>query len=245
LPAALAIGLSWALYKRQYTGELSMTTNTIGDNAWISLWQAPSRFRWQTADDSCFEFETHLDAPPRSKRASDLALHEVARFALTYPVYVAHVALHKFVQFVDVNVFNGIVSYPRLAYESLRGPAVWLLMGRVVALCLVLPHEGRRTLFLAWPLLFNLPLFLFFFSDGMRHVPPLTAALLVTAVPPLAEAGFYSSLASRHRRALAVGAAFVTVWFLMHWADQAILASDRWRYWTPFLDPAPFHWYLR
>jgi hypothetical protein len=247
LPAALylAIGLSWAAYKRQYTGEFSMTTNTVGDNAWISLWQAqPSRFRWQTMDASYFEFASHLDAPPTSKRASDAVLREVARFAATYPVYVAHVALHKLVAFVDVNVFNGTLTYPRIVYEKLRGPAVWLLIA-VVALTLVLPHEGRRALLLGWPLLFNLPLFLFFFSDGMRHVAPVTASLLVTAVVPLFEASFYRTLATRRRRALAVAAVFVALWFLLHWADAALFASDRWRYWTPFLDPAPFQWYLR
>jgi len=247
LPAALylAIGLSWGAYKRQYTGEFSMTTNTIGDNAWISLWQAqPSKFRWQTMDDSYFEFETHLDEKPRSKRASDAALREVARFAATYPVYVAHVALHKFVAFVDVNVFNGIVNYPRLDYERLRGPAVWFLMA-VVVLSLVLPYEGRRALLLGWPLVFNLPLFLFFFSDDMRHVAPVTASLLVTGVVPLFEASFYRTLATRRRRVLGVATAFVGLWFLLHWADAALLASDRWRYWTPFLDPAPFQWYLR
>ena len=241
----LAIGVSWALYKRQYTGEFSMTTNTVGDNAWISLWQAPNdKFRWRTADESYFEFESHLDAPSRSKRASDLALREVVRFAGTYPVYVSHVALHKFVRFVDIDVFNGMVTYPRVAYEWLRGPAVWLLMG-VVALSLSLPYQGRRALFLGWPLFFNLPLFLFFYSDGMRHVAPVTAALVVTGVVPLAEAGFYRALATHRRCVLGIAAAFVALWFLLHWADGALLASDRWRYWTPFLDPAPFQWYLR
>jgi hypothetical protein len=246
LPAALylAIGLSWALYKRQYTGEFSMTTNTIGDNAWISLWQAPNKFRWQTMDASYFEFEAHLDAKPRSKRASDLALREVARFALTYPVYVAHVALHKFVQFVDGNAVNGLVAFPRLEYETLRGPGVWLLMG-LVALSLVLPREARRTLFLAWPLFFNLPLFLFFFSDGMRHVAPVTACLFVATLPLLGESAFYRTLWERRGRALCVVSGSAAVWFLLHWADRALLASDRWRYWTPFLDPAPFAWYLR
>jgi hypothetical protein len=247
LPAALflAIGLSWGGYKYKYTGEFSMTTNTVGDNAWISLWQAPNdRFRWRTADESYFEFESHIDAPHQSKRASDLVLREVARFALTYPVYFAHVALHKFVEFVDVNVFNASVTYPRVVYERLRGPAVWLLL-LVIALSLTLKHHGRRALFLGWPLFFELPLFFFFFSDGMRHVAPVTASLLVTAVVPLTEAAFYRTLATRRRRALAVALAFVALWFLLHWADAALLASDRWRYWTPFLDPAPFRWYLR
>jgi hypothetical protein len=246
LPAALylAIGVSWALYKRQYTGEFSMTTNTVGDNAWIGLWQVPSQFRWKTADPSYFEWAEKVGVPATSKQASDRALREVARFAATYPVYTAHLALFRFLDFVDVNVLNGVLSYPHVVYERLRGPAVWSLLG-VVTLCFLLPHEPRRTLFLGWPLLFNLPLFLLFFSDGMRHVAPVTAALLVTAVPPLLEAAFYRSLLARWRLGLAVGLAFAAVWFLAHWADRALLASDAWRYWTPFLDPSPFAWYLR
>ncbi len=162
---------------------------------------------------------------------------------MTYPVYVTHLALHRFVRFVDVDVFNGLLRYPHLRYEAFRGPAVWSLMA-VVALCLALPHEGRRTVLLGWPLLFNLPLFLVFFSDGMRHVAPCTAALLVSALPPLLEAGFYRGAESRKRLSLSVAAAFVGVWYLGHWANLALLDSDRWRYWTPFLDPAPFAWYL-
>jgi hypothetical protein len=246
IPAVLylAIGLSWGAYKHRYTGEFSMTTNTVGDNAWIGLWQVPSRFRWETADHSYFEWAASVGVPPTSKRASDTAVREVVRFAATYPVYVAHLALHRFLEFVDVNVFNGIVSYPRVVYERLRGPTVWCLIG-VVASCLALPYQARRALFLGWPLLFNLPLFLLFFSDGMRHVAPCSAALLVTSLPPLLETGFYQVLWRRRRATLAAATAFTGTWFLAHWADRALLASEQWRYWTPFLDPAPFAWYLR
>lgn len=219
-----------------------MTTNTVGDNAWIGLWQVPSRFRWQTKDESYFEWA--VDVPPTSKRASDAALREVAHFALTYPVYVSHLALHRLLRFADVNSFNGIVNYPHLDYERLRGPAVWALVA-VVALGLLLGHEARRTLLLGWPLLFKLPLFLLFFSDDMRHVAPCTAALLVTAVPPLVEPGLHRALLERKKHALAVILAFAVAWPLTHWADRAILASGTLRYWTPFLDPAPCAWYLR
>ena len=246
LPAGLylAIGLSWGSYKYQYTGEFSMTTNTVGDNAWIGLWQAPSKFRWRTADPSYFEWAAAKGVPPTSKRASDTALREVARFALTYPVYVSHLALYRLLRFTDVNAFNGIVNYPHLDYQRLRGPAVWALMA-VVTLCLPLGHEARRTLLLGWPLFFNLPLFLLFFSDDMRHVAPCTAALLVTAGPPLFETGFYRALLRKRARALAIGLAFLLAWPVTHWVDRALLASDALRYWTPFLDPAPFAWYLR
>jgi hypothetical protein len=246
LPAALylAIGLSWGAYKQRYTGEFSMTTNTVGDNAWIGLWQVPNKFRWKTEDASYFEWAATVGVPPTSKRASDAALREVARFGATYPVYVTHLALYRLLEFVDVDVFNGIVRYPHVAYETLRGPAVWSLLG-VVCLCLTLPHEARRALFLGWPILFNLPLFLLFFSDDMRHVAPCSASVLVSAVPPLLESEFYRALWRRRRLGLGIAATFVAVWCLAHWADQALLASDRWRYCTPFLDPAPFAWYLR
>ena len=245
LPAALylAIGLSWGAYKYQYTGEFSMTTNTIGDNAWIGLWQVPNKFRWQTMDASYFEWAAKVGVAPTSKRASEVAVREVVRFGATYPVYVTHLALYRFLEFVNVNVFNGVLAYPHVVYERWRGPAVFALMA-VVALCLALPHEARRMLFLGWPILFNLPLFLLFFSDGMRHVAPCTAALLVAAVAPLLETDFYRMLWRRRLVSLGVAAAFVAAWHVAHWADLALLASDQWRYWTPFLDPAPFAWYL-
>lgn len=221
-----------------------MTTNTVGDNAWIGLWQVPNKFRWQTANASYFEWAERVGVPATSQRASSRALREVARFSLTYPVYVAHLFLHKLVRFVDVHAFSGIVTFSRLDYSRLNGPGVFALLC-VAALALALPHEGRRTLLLGWPLFFNLTLFLLFFWDGMRHTAPVTAALLVTTIPVLAEPGFYRALATRKRRAAAVVLAFVAAWFVLHWADAALLASDAWRYWTPLLDPAPFAWYLR
>ncbi len=246
LPLALylAIGISWALYKRQYTGEFSMTTNTVGDNAWIGLWQAPNKFRWKTADPSYFEWAAAVGVPPTSKQASDRALLEVARFAATYPVYVAHLMLFRFLQFVDVDVFAGILQYPQADYGRLSGFAVWVLLA-TVALCFAVRHEPRRTLFVGWPLLFNLPLFLFFFSDDMRHVAPVTAALLVTALPPLLEAGFHRALIVHKATAVVVAAGFLLAWPLAHWADRALIAFDALRYATPFLDPEPFAWYLR
>jgi hypothetical protein len=246
LPAGLflAIGLSWGAYKQQYTGEFSMTTNTVGDNAWIGLWQVPSKFRWQTKDESYFEWAERVGVPATSKRASERALREVAAFVASYPVYATHLALFRFLELVDVNLLNGTLSYPHVFYESLRGPGLWSMLG-VVTACLLLPHEARRTLLLGWPLLFNLPLFLLFFSDGMRHVAPCTAALFVGSLPPLLEGGFYRALLRRRGRALAIATVFTVAWPLAHWADRALLASDALRYATPFLDPAPFAWYLR
>jgi hypothetical protein len=168
----------------------------------------------------------------------------VARFAMTYPVYMAHLVLFRFLQYVDADVFAGILEYPQLAYGRLSGPAVWAFLG-TLAVCYAVRHEPRRTLFLGWPVLFNLPLFLLFFSDDMRHVAPVTAALLVTALPPLFEAGLYRALVRRSTTAFAVAAAFLLAWPLAHWADRALMASDSLRYATPFLDPTPFAWYLR
>jgi hypothetical protein len=245
LPAALflAIGLSWGAYKYQYTREFSMTTNTVGDNAWIGLWQVPHKFRWQTKDASYFEWAELTGVPATSKRANDVALREVGRFAATYPVYVAHLALYRFLAFANTDVFDGVLSYPHVVYQALPGAVVWGLLALLV-LGLSLPHEGRRTLFLGWPILFNLPLFLLFFSDGMRHVAPCAASLLASTVPLLMESGFYRALGRRRLLALGVVAAFAAAWFLAQWANLALLASDAWRYWTPFLDPASFAWYL-
>ena len=78
----------------------------------------------------------------------------------------------------------------------------------------------------------------------MRHIAPCTAALLVSAVPPLLEAGFYRELGRRRLLTLGIAATLVAFWYSAQWADLALLGSVRWRYWTPFLDPAPFAWYL-
>jgi hypothetical protein len=245
LPAALylAIGLSWGGYKYRYTGEFSMTTNTVGENAWIGLWRVPHRFRWQTRDASYFAWGAAKGVPATSKRASDMALREVARFALTYPVYMVHLLLHRLVEFVNVNVLGSVLSFPHVVYERLRGPGVIALLC-VFTLCLVLRHEAGRTLLVGWPVPFNLPLFLLFYSDGMRHTAPVSAALFAAALPPLVEPGFYRALWRGRRAALAVVGLVVIGWYLAQWADQVLLASDRWRYWTPFLDPSPFSWYL-
>jgi hypothetical protein len=245
LPAALflLIGVSWGLYKYQYTGEFSMTTNTVGDNAWKGLWMVPNKFRWETTDQSYHQWAEEKGVPPTSKLGSEAALRETAHFLLTYPVYGLHVAVNRFVGYVDVNVFNSVHGFPRVYYEKLRGAGVGALLC-VVALCLVLGHERSRTLLLGWPLFFSLPLFLLFFSDGMRHVAPVSAALFVAGLPPLLERGLYLQTRRRWRAAATTVGVFIAAWLLLHWADGALLASDTWRYWTPFLDPAPFNWYL-
>jgi hypothetical protein len=246
LPTALwlAIGVSWGAYKHQYTGEFSMTTNTVGDNAWIGLWQVPHKFRWETADPSYFTWAAEKGVPPTSKLASDTALREVGRFALTYPVYAGHLVFHRFLEFVDVDAFNGVLSFPHVVYGRLRGAAVVALMFVFVA-CLALRHETRRTVFLGWPLPFILPVFLIFFSDDMRHVAPVTAALFASTLPPLLEPAFYRTLWRRRLAAAAIAATLVFLWLGGRWVDHALLTSDSLRYWTPFLDPAPFAWYLR
>jgi hypothetical protein len=245
LPAALLllIGVSWGLYKYQYTGEFSMTTNTVGDNAWKGLWMVPNKFRWETTDESYHQWAEEKGVPARSKLGSEAALREAAHFLLTYPVYGVHVAVNRLVGYVDVNAFNSVHGFPRVYYEKLRGPGVGAFLC-VVAVGLVLGYERPRTLLLGWPLFFSLPLFLFFFSDGMRHVAPVSASLFVAGLPPLCESGFYRQIRRRWRIAAATVGAFVAAWLLLHWADGALLAADSWRYWTPILDSAPFDWYL-
>jgi hypothetical protein len=241
LPAALylAIGTSWGLYKYRYTGDFSMTTSNLGNVAWVGLWQVPNKFKWQTNDTNYFLWMKEVGLPPTSQRASNAALREVLRFTLTYPIYVPHLMLHRGLEYLDLFApgKGNPVSFPHLSFYALRAPSVWGLLG-VIALSLFLPYKARRTLYLAWPLLFNLPIFLFFFSDGPRHVAPALAAELVAALPPLCEAGFYRTLLERRWKALALASALVAAWFLAHKTDDFLLASDRLRYWAPVLDPA-------
>jgi len=241
LPAALylAIGTSWGLYKYRYTGDFSMTTSNLGNVAWVGLWQVPNRFNWRMDDTSYFTWMKEVGLPPTSQRASSAALREVLRFTLTYPIYVPHLMLHRGLEYLDLFApgKSNPVPFPHAPLHYLRAPLVWALLG-VITLCLCLGYEARRTLYLAWPLLFNLPIFLFFFSDGPRHVAPCLTAQVVAALPALCEAGFYRTLLAQRWKALTLAAAFVAAWFLAHQVDEFVLASDRVRYWAPVLDPA-------
>ena len=67
----------------------------------------------------------------------------------------------------------------------------------------------------------------------------------VLTLPLIGEGAFYQTLGKRRGRAFGVVSGWVALWFLLHWADGMLLGSERWRYWTPFLDPAPFACYLR
>jgi hypothetical protein len=199
---------------------------------------SPGRYRVE-ADESYFAWMREVGLPPTSQRASSAALREVLRFTLTYPIYVPHLMLYRSLDYLDLFApgKSNPVSFPHTPLHHLRAPLVWALLG-VITLCLCLGYEARRTLYLAWPLFFNLPIFLFFFSDGPRHVAPALTAQVVAALPPLCEAGFYRTLLGQRWKALALAAAFVAVWFLAHQIDEFVLASDRVRYWAPVLDPA-------
>ena len=56
IPVALflAIGLSWALFKRQYTGEFKMTTHSFGASLMVGMWDAPHPFVWSSTDGAYF-----------------------------------------------------------------------------------------------------------------------------------------------------------------------------------------------
>jgi hypothetical protein len=237
----LMIGLPWGLYKQRYTGEFSMTTSTVGDNAWVGLWQVPNKLGWKTEDASWFAWAEKVGLPGTSERASRAALREVARFAATYPVYVAHLFLHKGLAYVRGYDGWGFQEFPHVRFDLLPRAYTWGLF-TLIALSLSLGHEARRTLLLAWPLFFNLPLFFLFYMDGGRHVAAVAVAQHVAALPLLGESGFYRAIAARPLRAGALIAVSVAAFFLAHWADTALLGHDSIRYWAPFLDPGRLTW---
>ena len=76
-----------------------------------------------------------------------------------------------------------------------------------------------------------------FASEG-RFYSGVGVALLVAAVPPLLERGFYLSLAARPWRTAGVlacaGLFAVARWPFHDW----LLRNDAFHYWSPLLDPA-------
>jgi hypothetical protein len=240
----LSIGLGWAIHKKPYTGEFSMTTNSFGASSFCGLWEIPHPFVWEPSDGSYVSWvEGQNLIPGTSNKANKFATREVARFYFTYPVYIISLGTHKFRHFIQSLSWAGLYSMLNieLAGQQLisyfRGSTIWMLLW-IISAALIMNHQRERTLLLSWVLLFNLPIFLLVYASAGRFYPPHSMALLIVAVPILFEKDFYKKLRSNRPRSLFVLLVFVCLARAVPLLDKALLKNDGIRFYAPFLDPA-------
>ncbi len=216
----LTIGLSWAFFKLPFTGEFSMTTNSIGASLMGGLWEIPHKFIWLPEDGSYFSWMAGIGQDPTTKKGSDVAVQEVLRFSLTYPIYIVTLMWHKFL------LFACTFSWCRL----------WLLF--VIFSSFFIKYKRFQTLLLGWIALFNVPVFFVFYASGGRFYQAPTICFFVAALPLLLDKEYYQKIYAHKIRfvfALLIVFAITRFGFSL---DELLIRSDAVRYWSPFLDPA-------
>jgi hypothetical protein len=235
---ALAIGVSWGLYKKAHGSDFVMTTSNVGHVAFVGLWQTPHhKFVWEPSDESYLRWINAYGYKYMEPRANGFAFREVARFWFTYPGYVVSNAWYKAYSYFRYEAWSGSLAlYPsKLAGFAMRRLVSWLLF-LVVVLALVRCFDARRTFLLAWPLFLNLPIFMLV-QHNARYVSFISCSLMFASIPLLLSPEFYAALGSRKRQSIAVLVVGTLVWISAP-AIQLSLLSDRFRYWAPLLDPA-------
>ena len=246
MPVALAatIGIGWAGYKMQYTGEFVPTTSTTGASLLCGLWEVPSRLPWVCSDDSYFQWvSTHTPFDEKSQAGSNVVVREVFRFWLTFPGRFVVMVYHKMMRCVAGDLWPGIpTALQRSVFEVVgRGPLVLFLL-TIIALAVAVGYQRARTLLLAWALFLNAPLFWIMQTSEGRYDGGVGVALIVSAVPLLFDKHFYEALAARQVATVAVlfgaGLLATTAWPLHDW----LLRHDALQYWSPFLDPSQSAW---
>jgi len=245
LPIALflAIGGGWGAYKARYTGEFTLTTTSVGASLFCGVFEVPSRFRFaQSCTDETYFDWIHQNTPfaPQSAAASGFATREVLRFWLTYPGHVAIMLYDKMMRVLNGDVWPGYVTgLQTFVFGVVPRYAVVLSLLTVVAVCVAIGYERRRTLLLSWPVFLNAPIFWLTYSSLGRFYSAAGVALFVGSLPPLFESGFYRAVAARPWRTASVvacAAVFAaTAWPLHDW----LLGNDALHYWTPPVHPAP------
>jgi len=238
----LAIGLAWGTYKTRYHGEFVLTTTSVGASLFCGLWEVPSRFRFAEAcsDEVYFEWiRAHTPYRPQTAAANRFATREVLRFWLTYPGHFVVMVFHKMLQAWDGDIWPGSTTQLQVfVFGTIRRFWIVTALLTTLAVCLVTGYQRERTLLLAWPLVFNVPLFWVMFASLGRFYSGAGVALLAAAVPPLFERPFYASAYARPWRTASVLACAAVIaagaWPFHDW----LLRQDAFHYWTPLLQPS-------
>jgi hypothetical protein len=244
VPVALmaSIALPWALYKRQYRHEFDLMPTNTGEVLFLSLCEAPGAFPYECTDNGYFEWAKRAGhADPTSQAASNLAVAEVVRHWVTYPVHFGFMVWFKLRRCVLDQSWPGFrtrinLLYSGFGFGTLRlGLFVFLLA--IVAMAIAVDHAIRRTLLLGWVLFLNMPIFFVVFTSAGRFYAAAGVSLLVTAIPLLLDGGLYSRIKRYPWRAALVIACFGLFILEGHRVEDWVRAHDAVHYWAPFLDP--------
>jgi hypothetical protein len=241
VPVALiaTIALPWALYKRQYRHTFDLMPTNTGEVMFLSLCEVPGRFPFACTDAGYFDWAARNgESDPTSRRASTLAIREVVRHWITYPVHFAFMVWFKFRRCVYNSSWPGFQTPFNQPYIVLREAGGFLYLLAVVAVSLLVDHQRRRSMLLGWALFFNMPLFFVMFESSGRFYPAAGVALNVLALALLFERGLYVQMARRPWRAAAVAACVAAFVVAGEPVERWITANDAVHYWAPLLDPA-------
>lgn len=219
----LTSGLTWALWKQQYTHEFSMTTNSIGASFMVGLWEIPHKFIWQVSDGTYFDWiQNTFKISAMSKHASNIAMHQVLRFYLTYPFYMVTLVWHKFMLYVTQQ-------------SNVQYTLVFLF---IIITSIMLNYKRLQTLLLAWPILFNVPVFFLSYSGGGRFYFAPAISLIITSTFLIFDTGYYRRIQQLPVRFIILLLIFILIAYKGMTLDNYLIHNNKFRYATPFLNPA-------
>lgn len=227
----LTIALPWASFKKSYTGTFSLTTESVGASLMGGLWEVPNKFIWTHSDSSFLKWidsvglkceigPTGIKSPTKS--ISDFAMKESLLFCCTYPIYIASLVWHKFIEFVN--------------YDRMAIPIMFLLTALLIAI--FAKYKRMQVLLLSWIVLFNMPIFFLFFTDGCRFIAPTFISLVFAGCSLLFDKDFYSHFLQSKKLVSGILVFSIGIVLFGKSLDAFFIRHDEWRYWAPFLDPA-------
>ncbi|MGH9141058.1 MAG: hypothetical protein ACRD2I_07945 [Vicinamibacterales bacterium] len=233
----LLLGLSWGLYKKAHGSDVVMSTSNVGHVAFVGLWQTPShRFIWEPTDESYVKWIERNGYRYMDPKADRFATREVVRFWLTYPVFAATGVAYKLYSYCRYGAWAGSLAlYPSRALGVIMRSIGWWCLLAGFALAVLMRYELKTVLLFGWPILLNLPIFVVL-QYHARFLDFASCSLMFSAVVFGLDSGFYRRI-GRSRMPL-VAVLSVAIMLLASLGIARILPSDRFRYWTPLLDPA-------
>lgn len=240
----LAVGVPFGLFKQSITGDFSMTTTSTGASFMAGLWDTPNNpFVWKPdSDDTYFGWAKENGfRTGTSKAANDWAVHEVALFWVTYPLYMISVAWNKFMRFLwqefapGYGIFGDSIGWQN--WQWVKESIAFFTYG-IILVGLSIRHRVKEILLLGWIGLFNAPIFFLTFSSLGRFYNTAPPSLVAASVVLLADQSFYARLV---RKPVACGSALAIFLCVLLWGQSLadwMTSSDRFRFALVLLDPA-------